>query len=1080
MRLPFLWFKAWHRQSVQLPGESASGQRHRRLRSLILAVAAGTFVGVFDLPPAQADAVAVEAVPQDSGARLVMTWPTPVGFEATAAGGHLQLRFERPIEADFDPLRRLSRWIGVATLAGDGRSVTFPLAAGVSVIGHTDGNKVIVDLFEKQAQPRAAAATPPAVDQPSSVAAAPAGSQAPAVRVRVADHAGYSRVVFDWPDEVGYRIEQQEGGAALVFDRVARIDPSALNKRRLKLVHGLGVNVEGGQTSARLQLAPGAEVAVSRVGTKVVVDVRPAPKPATPQPATAAPLDAPPPPPAATRPATVAAKPATAAAKPAGKPNPELRFAWEQGAAAALVRRGQTAWLVFDQPMPADFDPGHFSADVGIDRVDHTAATVLRLRLRSDRVPLLRSDQGAWILDFAPVAPAPAQPIPVAVAHDEKHRARLTFDASEAAAPLALTDEETGRTLIVVPVRTPGAGVTEEKVMPELRVLATSQGIAIEPGTDSLQVRQSEHGIELTSPNGLQLSAQPPATEVAATAGGNNRPYWLEPRTPTDGPTQSTRERRRQLEHTTAEAAGPAREQARLDLAAFFLSEGLAAEAYGTLALVIEARPAAISDADIRLMHGAAAILLGRTDEAETDFAGATVAATEDGRLWRTIAEASAGTLEHADAIERIEPALSLIEAYPKPLRFAAARPLAEAALDQGRLEAAEKLIDMLGEAASTVHEQAWLPYLKGRLAARQDRPADALRLLAQAANSPSRGSAMRAQHALTRLRFERGDIDAAAAAKELQAVRANWRGDRFELQILREAAQLQFAAGAYAAGLRTLKEAALYLADLPEAHGINREISEAFQSLFLSERAASVPPLMAVALFSDFRELVPSGPAGHQLAERLADRLTELDLLPEAVSVLEIQLNEAPEGVERARLGLKLATTQELNGNAAAALTTLQRSASATLPAGLMRQRKRVEAEALITLGRDGDALALLGNDPEADRMRADILRRKSDWSGTAASLERLVAPPAVTADSNADRSAMLLELAATMALSDNREAIAGLREEHSQVLAATPAGGAFSLITSENAPPAMNAASLDAYVQEALAIRPLLSATP
>lgn len=77
MRLPFLWFKAWHRQSAQLPGEAASGQRHQRRRAPILAVAAGTLAGVLDLPPAQADAVAIEAVPQDSGARLVMTWPTP-------------------------------------------------------------------------------------------------------------------------------------------------------------------------------------------------------------------------------------------------------------------------------------------------------------------------------------------------------------------------------------------------------------------------------------------------------------------------------------------------------------------------------------------------------------------------------------------------------------------------------------------------------------------------------------------------------------------------------------------------------------------------------------------------------------------------------------------------------------------------------------------------------------------------------------------------------------------------------------------------------------------------------------------
>jgi hypothetical protein len=1076
MPLPFLWFKARHRLPSQLPGERTSGQRLPTLRTLILAVAAGTVAGVLALPPAQADAVAIEAHPQDTRARVVMTWPGPVGFAATAAGGRLHLRFDRPIEADFSPLQRLSRWIGVATRVGDGRTVTFPLAAGVSVIGHTDGNKVIVDLFEKDARPRTDA-TAAAADEPPGVAAAPAGSQPPAVRVRAADHAGYSRIVFDWPDAVEYQVEQHEDGAAIVFDRLARIDPAVLTKRRLKLVHGLGVRTDGGKTSARLRLAPGAEVAVSRVGTKVVVDVRLAPKQATPQPAAAAPVAAPAAPPAA-------AKPRSAPSEPAGTKGRELRFAWGQGAAAALVRRGETAWLIFDQSAPPELDPGRLSAGAGsavvaIDRVDHGSATVLRLRLQPDRSPRLRADQGAWILDFAADAPAPLQPIPLAVAHDEKGRARLTFAASEAAAPLALTDEETGRTLIVVPVRTPGAGVGEEKVLPELRVLATSQGIAIEPGTDGLRLRHSEHGIEVTGPNGLYVSARPPGADAAA-ADGAHTARWYEPRAPVADPPARPLMRRRQLERAAAEATGPAREQARLDLAAFFLSEGFAAEAYGALALVLEARPAATSDADVRLMRGAAAVLLGRTDEAEADLAGAAVAASEEGRLWRTIAGASAGTLENTDAIERIEPSLPLIEAYPKPLRIAAARPLAEAALDQGRLEAAERLIGMIADAAGTVHEQAWLPYLQGKLAARHDRPGEALQLLARAARSPSRGPAMRAQHALTRLRLERGDIDAAAAAKELQAVRANWRGDRFELQILRELAQLQFAARAYAAGLRTLNEAALYLADLPEAQGINQEISAAFQGLFLSERSASVPPLMAVALFSDFRELVPSGPAGRQLAERLADRLTELDLLPEAVSVLEIQFNEAPAGIERGRLGLKLAAAQGRNGNAAAALAALQRSASATLPAELVQHRQRVEAEALFALGRDGEALARLGGDTDAqaDRMRADILRRRADWSGTAANLGRLVGPPA--ADSGAERSATLLELAATMALSDNREAMAGLREEHGQALAATPEGGAFALITNASPPPAMDASALDAYVKEALAIQPLLAAKP
>ena len=44
------------------------------------------------------------------------------------------------------------------------------------------------------------------------------------IGVRVGDHAGYGRVVFDWPSETGYRVEEQDGRVVLRFARAAEFD----------------------------------------------------------------------------------------------------------------------------------------------------------------------------------------------------------------------------------------------------------------------------------------------------------------------------------------------------------------------------------------------------------------------------------------------------------------------------------------------------------------------------------------------------------------------------------------------------------------------------------------------------------------------------------------------------------------------------------------------------------------------------------------------------------------------------------------------------------------------------------------
>ena len=98
-------------------------------------------------------------------------------------------------------------------------------------------------------------------------AALPAAAQ-PRVGVRVGDHAGHGRLVFDWPVETGYRVEEQDGRVVLRFARDGAIDLAAIrrpprNMRSLAEVDGAVV----------VQIAPGARLRHFRLGNRIVVDV---------------------------------------------------------------------------------------------------------------------------------------------------------------------------------------------------------------------------------------------------------------------------------------------------------------------------------------------------------------------------------------------------------------------------------------------------------------------------------------------------------------------------------------------------------------------------------------------------------------------------------------------------------------------------------------------------------------------------------------------------------------------------------------------------------------------------------------
>jgi hypothetical protein len=88
----------------------------------------------------------------------------------------------------------------------------------------------------------------------------------PQVAVRVGDHPGFGRVVFDLPGQVEYELTQQGQHVTIEFKRDLTIASAPSAPHNVQ-------NIIGGKGHAEFDVAPGATVRPWRVGNRVVIDV---------------------------------------------------------------------------------------------------------------------------------------------------------------------------------------------------------------------------------------------------------------------------------------------------------------------------------------------------------------------------------------------------------------------------------------------------------------------------------------------------------------------------------------------------------------------------------------------------------------------------------------------------------------------------------------------------------------------------------------------------------------------------------------------------------------------------------------
>jgi predicted negative regulator of RcsB-dependent stress response len=319
----------------------------------------------------------------------------------------------------------------------------------------------------------------------------------------------------------------------------------------------------------------------------------------------------------------------------------------------------------------------------------------------------------------------------------------------------------------------------------------------------------------------------------------------------------------------------------------------------------------------------------------------------------------------------------------------------------------------------------------------------------------------VRAGLALTRLLMERNEIDPAQAIDRLESLRYAWRGDELEALTNYRLGRVYIDNKDYPKGLYVLRDAAILSPDSQLSREVTSYMTTAFRQLYDSDDLQTVSPLDSIAVYEEFKELMPGGAEGDRIVDQLAERMVDADLLGRAENLFSYQLEHRLKGPEAGRVALRLAAIRLLNNRPESALKNLDQAEALykqgedeTVPADKMREIILLRANALSKTGQADTAIEQLGAlpaDKTVARLKADIAWKNQRWREAADGLEILLDVEQIKPDQplSPAQADLVLNHGIALNLSGDRVGLGVLRERYQAQMAQTQKAELFDVVT-------------------------------
>ncbi|PZA09258.1 tetratricopeptide repeat protein [Rhodopseudomonas palustris] len=919
---------------------------------------------------------------QPTFVRYVFEVPPDVRVSSTTTDRKLSVQFNTPLTFDLADAQ-LASPPSVASISqainGGNSSVDFTLIGGADVHSFREEKNFIIDVgFQPTGSDAPQTMGPSALKLPEVGKLDPKALQAEILKQ-------------DAKKEGGQKAEAKDAG----HHADAHAAPASAEAKAMKPATPAGpqpapvVSVPAPSPSAA-----GPAVTPSLAGPPAK-DSRSAVAAAAPRPA--APSIAPPSTaPAETQPA--AAEPAKPAVSNSARPveaqmqndGLHLSFAFAVPTPAALFRRGDALWLVLDNTAPFDLSAIRREGSAVVadaSRVPLANGQAIRIRLNRPQIATLGEEDGSgrsWSVILADAGRSASRPLVAVRNIADPGRASVSVALPARGQVQNLVDPDAGDTLTVVTALPPPRGFIKRQNFVEFSLLESIHGVVIDLKSDDVRVETTADAVVLTRPGGLTLSSAPETNGDAVA----QRPFF-DVRQWEKDQTGSFNEALDARLAAASVAGGDDKLPARLDLARFYMARGLYQEAKGVLDLALSTSKPGQEDATAMMGHAAASALMWRPDQTLKDVANPAIASTYDAQMWKGVALARQG--KWPEAREKLKSVQFAVTALPLDIQRAVLAAAMRASLEVRDYAGAAKLSSDFDLAGISPEIKPQVALMRGWLDEALGRDPEALKKYKEAMASTDRQVAAEARFRDILLRMKRDELTAAEALPELERLSVNWRGDMLEVKTQQLLSKMYADVGRYQDSLQAARVATQLAPNSEPARKAQDDSRALFSEIFLGTKGDGLPPIEALAMFYEYRELTPIGRRGDEMIRRLADRLVAVDLLDQASELLQYQVDKRLEGAARAQVASKLAMIYLMNRKPDRAIAALHSSRIADLAGELRQQRLLLEARAQSDIGRHDLALDIISNiaGREAIRLRSDIYWAARRWRESSEQIE-------------------------------------------------------------------------------------------
>jgi tetratricopeptide (TPR) repeat protein len=729
--------------------------------------------------------------------------------------------------------------------------------------------------------------------------------------------------------------------------------------------------------------------------------------------------------------------------------NLKLSFPFAASTAAAVFNRADTLWIVFDSNADIDLSAldGEASRTIRGAEFTHTPdADIVRIKLDHPHLASVDIDGPIWTVQIGDSAIDSTRALTVSRNLIGPNRSSVTIPFDSPHLVHRLDDPDAGDTLVVVTAFAPARGFINERDFVEFDLLASAEGVVVDPLADDVKVDLAPDKIIVSRPMGLALST----SLQSLLRGSGLRPTMFDSQLWGFDQQAAYTERQSKLVAAAASAPDSKRLAPRLDLARFYVARDMYPEAKGVLDVALADDRAASEQSTATVLRAVTEIMMNRPDDALKDLADPSIGDQHDAPLWRALAYAKQG--KWAQARDGFKSADAAVATLPVELQRVALKEEMRSAIEVGDFSTASSQLNDF-QTIGVPHElEPAMAVLIGRLAEGMGRNEDALTAYQTAADSWDRRAAAQGQLRETLLRYALHDLKRDDVISELETLTTIWRGDETEIEALQMLARLYTADGRYRDSFYVMRSALAAHPNSDMTRRIQQEAARTFDALFLAGKGDALPAIDALALFYDFRELTPIGRRGDEMIRRLADRLVAVDLLDQAAELLQYQVDNRLQGAARAQVATRLAVIYLMNRKADRALATLRATRTADLSNEVRNQRLLLEARALSDMGRHDLALEVIGNldGREVIRLRSDIYWAGRHWREAAEQIELLYGERWKDWQplNDIERSDILrAELG--YALGEDTLGLGRFREKYAAKMAGTPDAHAFEVVS-------------------------------